>query len=202
MRSISRGVAVLAVLVCAPAAFAQQTRVDRAFTATGASCDQVTWSGQALRQYPNIASACRDVMERDGNYYVLFEGEVRRVADRGRQVTVDFEGGDELTLTPPENLSIFIDGRRTSPRQLRPGDQLNFYVPQQQLVATFFAGEPATAQPQEVPIEEPADRYAAADSDFQGNMPDTAGELPLAALAGLLLVGLGAALTTYRLTRS
>lgn len=199
MRSISRGVAVLAVLVCVPAAFAQQTRVDRAFTATGESCDQVTWSDQALEQYPNLASACRDVMERDGTYYVLFEGEVRRVSDRGRQVTVDFEGGDELTLTPPENLSIFMNGRRTSARQLRPGDQLNFYVPQQQLVATFFDGEAETAPAQEVPIEESEGSYAAADMDYGSDMPDTAGELPLAAIAGLLLVGLGAALTVVRL---
>src|SRR5690606_32479604 len=63
----------------AASAFAQRD-VDAAFTATGESCDEVTWSEEALEQYPNIASACREVMERDGEYFVRFEGEVRRVA--------------------------------------------------------------------------------------------------------------------------
>src|SRR5690606_6210368 len=55
-------------------AFAQRN-VDAAFTATGESCEEVTWSEEALERYPNIASACQEVMERDGDYYVRFEGE-------------------------------------------------------------------------------------------------------------------------------
>ena len=91
-----------------------QTSVDRAFSATGASCDQVTWSEEALEQYPRIASACREVTERDGKYFVRFEGEVERVRDRGRSITVDFREGDRLTLSPPENLAIYMAGQRTS----------------------------------------------------------------------------------------
>jgi len=124
-------------------AFAQRN-VDAAFTATGESCEEVTWSEEALERYPNIASACQEVMERDGDYYVRFEGEVRRVADRGGRVTIAFQGGDTLTLTPPESLSLTIDGRQRAPRDLRPGDELTFYVPQAQLAAAFFAGQPET----------------------------------------------------------
>ena len=113
-----------------------------AFTATGASCGEVTWSEEALEQYPSIASACQEVMERDGEYYVRFEGEVRRVSNRGGRVTIAFEEGDTLTLTPPENLNLTIDGRQRAPRDLRPGDELSFYVPENQLTATFFAGQP------------------------------------------------------------
>jgi len=179
-----------------------QTSVDRAFTATGTSCDQVTWSEQALDQYPHIASACREVMERDGKYFVRFEGEVERVRDRGRAITVNFREGDRVTLSPPENLSIYMDGRRTSAANLRPGDQLNFYIPQDQLVATFFEGEPETATAQEVPITaEPEETFARAEPESQSRLPGTASSLPMLGFAGLILLVLGAGLSIRRLTR-
>ncbi|HLU05059.1 MAG TPA: hypothetical protein VKZ91_00755 [Woeseiaceae bacterium] len=179
-----------------------QTSVDRAFSATGASCDQVTWSEEALEQYPRIASACREVTERDGKYFVRFEGEVDRVRDRGRSITVDFREGDRLTISPPDNLSIFIDGRRTSAANLRPGDQLNFYIPQDQLVATFFDDESETATAQEAPITpEPEETLARTEPQSQSRLPGTASPLPLLGFAGLILLVLGAALTIRRLTR-
>jgi LPXTG-motif cell wall-anchored protein len=177
-----------------------------AFTATGLSCDQVTWTEEALRSYPRITSACRDVLERDGTYFVKFEGEVRQVADQGRQISIDFLDGDRLTLMPPENLSIVIDGRQTAPRDLRRGDQLSFYIPQNQLVATFFAGQPETAPAQTVPIAPaPApeqEQVAAATPAERGVLPSTASTLPLFGAAGLILVALGAALTIRRRSRA
>ena len=175
-----------------------------AFTATGLSCDQVTWSAEALRAYPRIASACRDVLERDGTYFVRFEGEVQQVADRGQQITIDFVDGDRLTLTPPEDLSIVIDGRQTAPRNLRRGDQLRFYIPQDQLAATFFAGQPETAPAQIVPIAPAPDeeQVAAATPAERAVLPRTASTLPLFGAAGLILVALGAALTLRRRARA
>lgn len=196
--NLSRMIVLAGAVGLTSVAFAQQTRVDRAFTATGASCEEVNWSDEALERYPNIASACQEVLERDGTYYVRFEGEVERVGSRGREITVAFEEGDTLTLTPPENLSLYIDGRRTSPRELQPGDQLNFYVPQEQFVATFFAGEPETSPADEVPISEPEEEYVAADYQREDTLPGTAGKLPLLGLGGLLLVALAAAMALYR----
>src|SRR5690606_34519806 len=99
----------------------------------------------------------------------------------------------------PEDMSLYIDGRQRSPRDLAPGDRLNFYVPQDQLVATFFAGEPQSAPAEQAPIRapEPEERYAATEFD-QDRLPQTASALPFAALAGMLLVVLGAALTAWR----
>lgn len=200
---------LLSITLAASAAALSQSKVDRAFTATGASCDQVTWSQSALAQYPRIAEACQEVLQRDGKYYVKFQGEVRRVADRGRQVTIDFEGGDRLTLTPPENLRIYINGRATPVSQLRPGDQLNFYVPQDQLAASFFAGEDVqTAQAQEVPIEPaPPERMAAADPQTETTsppedteLPRTAGTLPWLGVGGGALLALGLGLSIRRRT--
>lgn len=181
-------------------------RSDPAFTATGESCEDVTWSAEALERYPNIASACQEVMQRDDQYFVRFAGEVRRVADRGSRVTIAFEGGDTLTLTPPENLALTIDGRERQPRDLLPGDELTFYVPQDQLAATFFAGQPETSEPQEVPISPTTDTtddlLAQADDveleSEQPTLPRTAGFLPFFGVGGLALLGLGATLTLWR----
>jgi hypothetical protein len=191
-------------------AFAQRIP-DPAFTATGQRCSDVTWSEEALARYPNIASACRDVLERDGRYYVRFEGEVRRVEQQGQRVTIDFVEGDTLTLTPPENMTLTIDGRMRSARDLRPGDDLTFYVPEHQLTAAFFAGEPQTSEPQEVPIsppeEAPRDVLAQAEPEPQQpaqprTLPRTAGPLPLAGAAGLAMLGLGGLLTAVRRLRA
>lgn len=189
-------------LVFSTAALAQRG-ADPAFTATGERCEDVTWSEEALERYPNIASACREVMERDGNYYVRFEGVVRRVADRGNRITIDFEGGDTLTLMPPENLSLTIDGRQRSPRDLLPGDELTFYVPQDQLTATFFAGQPETAEPQEVEIEEEEITLAQADDieTEEPELPRTAGFLPLFGVGGIVLTSFGALMTLRRRLR-
>lgn len=193
----------IAVGFAATAAFGQQNRIERAFNATGTECDDVTWSEEALEQYPNLASACREVMQRDGKYYVRFEGEVQRVTDRGRQVTVDFRDGDTLTLTPPEDMTVTINNRETPVRNLRPGDDLTFFVPQDQLAASFFAGQPQTGQERVIPItpvEEERPLSAAAQPD-RGQLPRTAGPLPLIGAAGFGLLVLGAGLTTVRRLR-
>ena len=195
---------VSALTLAASATVFAQNRVDRAFTATGESCDQVTWSQEALQNYPRIASACQEVVQRDGTYYVRFEGEVRRVADRGREVTINFRNGDRLTLNPPENMSLFIDGRQTRVTDLRPGDELNFYVPQNQLAASFYAGEPDATAPQPVPITPAAPEEsvaAAATPSRTGQLPRTASMLPMLGFAGVILAGLGAVLTTRRRSR-
>jgi hypothetical protein len=149
-------------------------------------------------------------MQRDGKYFVRFDGEVRSVTNRGQQVTVDFRDGDLLTLTPPDNLNLTINDKPTEPRDLLPGDKLRFYIPQDQLAAIFFAGQPETAPQQVVPITTvvaaapapaPAAQVAAA-APAPRALPGTASQLPVSALVGMLLALLGAALTFRRMTRT
>jgi hypothetical protein len=192
-----------AIALAASATVFAQSRGGPAFTATGTRCSDVTWSEQARAAYPRIASACREVVQRDGKYYVRFEGEVVRVADRGQQLTIDFRDGDRLTLTPPENLSISINDRQTTARDLRPGDELRFYVPQDQLAAAFFAGQPETAPVQTVPIAPAAREPVLAQNQPTPAraLPRTASLLPLTGAAGLLFALLGLAMTARRRMR-
>ncbi len=146
------GVAAIALAFSLPA-FGQGGS-DRPFTATGNTCSTVTWSQDALQKYPTIGAACQDVLQRDGKSYVKFTGEVVTVADAGRKLTIDFKGGGVFTVSAPENINVSINKQRTRVRDLRRGDQLSFYIPQDRLtVLDVFDGDAATAAVQELPIE-------------------------------------------------
>lgn len=183
--------AAIAMLLVSGTA-AAQSAVDRAFTTTSNKCEDITWSNDALQQYPKIADACQEVMERDGKYYVKFEGTVRRV--RGQDVTVNFKGGsDELTLTPPENMSLYIDGRERTVRSLQRGDELTFYVPQDEVAAP---PTPALVGVTIIPIARirvaQATPAGAEEPDAGApEMPRTASALPLIGLSGVVLMILG-----------
>lgn len=191
-----------AMAIAASAAWGQSTS-NNAFTATGSSCDQVTWSDEALAKYPHIASACQEVVNRDGKYFAKFEGEIRRIAKGGREITLDFKGGESLKLTPSEGMSVDVGGKKTPIHDLRPGSVLNFFVPQDQLAAQFPEGTrvsvpiPMSAsEPQQVAALVPHTTMSAS----APKMPKTASELPAVGLLGSMLVALGAVLTICRRT--
>jgi hypothetical protein len=155
---------------------------DRPFTATGNTCSTVTWSQDALQKYPTIGAACQDVLQRDGKSYVKFTGEVVGVADGGRKLTIDFKGGGVFTVSAPENMNVSINKQRTRVRDLRRGDQLSFYIPQDRLtVVDVFDGDAATAAVQELPIEPtapPPEPVAAAPAPQAAQAPPSAQAAP------------------------
>ncbi len=183
------------------AAFAQGD-TDRAFTATGTRCEDVTWSQDSLAKYPRIASACQGVTERNGKYYVKFQGRVERLTNAGRTLTIQFKDGDRVTVTPPRDMSVDISGTKTPMHHLERGTLLTFYVPQDQLAAEF-APENALEvtpplkisppEPQRVALVPHATMGAAAPA-----LPKTASPLPALGLCGVLLAALGALLTMMR----
>lgn len=186
-----------AISLVAAAALAQ-TSVDRSFTTTSKNCNGVNWSAEALKAYPNIASACQAVEERNGKTYVKFEGRVERNINRGEQIAINFRDGDTMTLSPPANTQLYVNGKKTPVADLQRGDQLNFYVPEDQFVAQVHEETPT--QYVVVPIvyreviREPAPQQAA-------SLPHTAGDVPLFALGGFMLLGMGAGLTIVRLRK-
>jgi hypothetical protein len=179
------GVAALALAFWLPA-FGQS---GGPFTATGNTCSTVTWSQDALQKYPTIGAACQDVLQRGGKSYVKFTGEVVGVADGGRKLTIDFKGGGVFTVSTPENMNVSINKQRTRVRDLRRGDQLSFYIPQDRLtVVDVFDGDAATAAVQELPIEPtppPPEPVAAAPAPqaTQAPRPAQAAPAPQAAQA-------------------
>ena len=185
--------AATCLVVCASAA--AQTKVDRSFTAVSKDCSGIQWSEQATDTYPTISSACQGVEERNGKTYVKFQGKVKRNVNKGEQLVVNFKDGGEVTLSPPPETHLYVNGKRTPVADLQRGDDLNFYIAEDRLVAQIPETESTTTRLVMVPIvvRESEERMAA--------LPSTASPLPLVALSGLLSLGLGALLTLYRRRR-
>lgn len=189
-------IAVVCVLSCMTSAALAQTSVDRSFKATSQDCSGVQWSRETLRSYPNIGSACQAVEQRSGKTYVKFAGTLTRNADRGKQLTIDFKDGGTITLSPPPDTHLYVNGRRTPVADLQRGTDLNFYVAEDRLAAQFPESDTVTTQYVVVPIvvREQAEQVAA-------TLPATASSLPLLAMYGFMMLGLGAVLTLRRRRR-
>ena len=182
------------LIACASAA--AQTSVDRSFNAVSKDCSGIQWSERALAMYPTIGSACQGVEERNGKTYVKFEGKVKKNVNRGEQLVVNFKDGGEVTLSPPAETNFYVNGKRTPVANLQRGDDLNFYISEDRLVAQVPETEVQTARLVVVPIvarEQEPERMA--------SLPSTASPLPLLALGGMLTLGFGGLLTLYRRRR-
>lgn len=197
---------IATLCLLATASFAQ-TSVDRAFEPSPRDCSDVRWSQQTLEAIPRIAGACRAVEQRNGKSYVKLSGKVQDVVTGGRRVIVDFDHGGSLAFTPSPHTKLYLDGERTDFADLRPGTELNFYIPEDRLQAelqpdiqrAFFILLPLEVQP--------AQRMAA-DARTPGQLPrpgaltpaalpTTASMWPALALIGVSLLLLAVGLTLY-----
>jgi LPXTG-motif cell wall-anchored protein len=179
--------------------------VDRSFEAVSKDCSGIRWSQKALAAYPTIAAACEGVQQRDGKTYVKFTGTVKRNVNRGERLVVDFNEGGEITLTPPRETKLYVNNKPATVAELRPGDELNFYIAEDRLAAQFpqtEAMEIQTARLVIVPIMigEPAQSERMAER-MAATLPSTASSLPLLAVGGVALIGVGVLLTLYRRRR-
>ena len=189
---------VAAAALAAAAGVNAQSSVDKAFTATGSNCTQITWSPEMLARHPKIASACQEVLQKDGKAYVKFEGEVKKVSKGGTEVVMDMKGGDKLTLTPEADRTVMVGGRKVPVKSLRPGDKLTFYVPEDRLVAATI--ETPTSPVEEIAIAPPVvEQVAMTTTDY--SMPHTASSWPVLALGGLLALGFAGVMRARRTLR-
>jgi len=185
-----------AVALAAAAGVFAQTSVDKSFSASDTNdCTQINWAPEMLAKHPKIASACQEVMHRDGRTYVKFEGEVKKVAKGGTEVVMDMKGGDRITLNPDPNKILYIGGNKVKVKNLKPGDELTFYVPDGRVVAAVM--ETPTAPVEEIPISQaPMTQVAMTETTY--DMPKTASSWPLLALFGAMAIGLAGVLRARR----
>ncbi|MHB1870272.1 MAG: LPXTG cell wall anchor domain-containing protein [Steroidobacteraceae bacterium] len=180
-----------------------QTPTDRTFSATGTNCTDVSWSAQTLARYPRIAESCQSVMQRDGKYFVVFSGTVTRVARHGRELTVQFKDGDRITLNPPSDMMVDLAGTMTPAREMQSGQELTFYVPQDQFVAEVPQGDNVSAP---IPIaqtepQESANSESTSTEPQPAELPRTGTEVGVLAVGGLAFLLAGAGLTVTRRRR-
>ena len=185
-----------AFALAAAAGVNAQSSVDKSFTASGSTCADINWSPEMLAKHPKIGSACQEVMQRNGTTYVRFDGTVTKVAKGGSEVTMDMKGGDKLVLNPDPNRSVYIGGKKTPVKSLRPGDSLTFYVPEGRVVAAVM--ETPEAPVEEIPIGPPVVEQMAMTTTTYEDLPKTASSWPLAGLLGALSIGFALVMRTRR----
>jgi MYXO-CTERM domain-containing protein len=198
MNTRAKIIAAAFALAAAAGVNAQNSSVDKAFTANGTNCLEIVWSQETLAKAPKIGSACQEVVQKDGKTYVRFDGEVKKVSKGGTEVVMAMKGGNTITLNPPEGRTVYVGGKKTPVKSLRPGDTLTFYIPEDRLTAEVM--ETPTSPMEEIPIAEPSvESVAMTSTDY--SMPKTASNWPLLALFGALALGLAATLRTRRSLR-
>jgi hypothetical protein len=193
MKTRAKIIAAALALAAAAGVYAQSS-VDRSFTANGQNCLEINWSAEMLAKHPKIASACQEVLQRDGKTYVKFEGEIKKVAKQGTEVVMAMKGGDTITLNPQPGRTVYVGGKKTPVKSLRPGDTLTFYIVEDRVAAQIM--ETPTAPVEEVaivPDPAPVEQVA-----MNSEMPRTASSWPLIALFGVLAIGLAGVLRARR----
>lgn len=174
-----------------------------------ASCNEVDWHRNLLRDYPWVVEACHEAIIVDGKKYARFEAEFQEFHRNDGAITSNFKNNrgrslGSVRLMPGDDQHVLLDGRETQFSQLRRGQTLNFYAPEDMYGFTTEPGAPATelVQIAEPAAEErPARRVAEAPpatTERPERLPATAGPLPIIALGGLLSLLGGFTLTMRR----
>jgi LPXTG-motif cell wall-anchored protein len=148
---------------------------------TALSCSDFRPTEEALERFPNLIGACEGIVERDGELFGLFRGEVRRV--RGSQMTVYLPSTDKtFTIRPDASTRVIVDGRKVRPTDLATGSEFRIY-----LSVNEFA-KPDIEEVAFVTEEDVLIQVAVASAPV---LPTTASSWPAVALGGLLLLGSG-----------
>ncbi len=215
--------ATLIGVVCAGAAAAQQasdggSNLPQPRT-EAASCAEVAWEKELLALHPRIGDGCQEVVVSEGLKWARFEAELVRTYGDGR-VTLDFKDRqgrsiEQVTVLPARSQRVTIEGRTYQFRDLPDHQELNVYLPEGIFAVAIEPGAPPD-QLAEIVLEPAVRRVQVAQEPTQITagpllaqvnptpgrapqaLPNTAGPLPLFALAGLLSVLGGLGLTIRR----
>jgi hypothetical protein len=185
---LSLGSLVLALIPAA--ALAQQPQI----------CQRVEFSAQVLERFPNIRSACLDVISRDGQQFAVVKADLVRATARRMTVRVKLPDGtrsEPLGINVAPNARVNINGRMTPLSEVAIGQELSAYIHVSDPGIALASEEPGPVEFTPVTAEpEPEPTVAAAEPAPE--MPKTATRLPMVGAIGLVLLALGAGIAVVR----
>jgi hypothetical protein len=133
MRTAMFGVALMASL---SVAWAQPINPDRM---TKVACSDLHFSAAFLQRYPQAPAACIDARQaQDGTRWAKFHARVfLNSSDRTTVNLLNANGDLKTTFSfrPRAGATIQLNGRNTRITSLRPGDELDFWVPESKMTA-------------------------------------------------------------------
>jgi hypothetical protein len=165
-----------------------------------AACERVQFSEEVLARFPNVRQACLDVINKDGQDYVVVKADLVRATSRRMTVRIKRPDGsysDPVGINIKPNARLNVDGKMVGIQDVAVGQELTAYVhvtdPGIALASDVEVVEftPVPATPEAAP--EPAAQVAATPE-----MPTTATRLPLAGAIGIILLALGAGISLLR----
>ncbi len=184
-----RKIALAGVLLVAAVAQPAMAQTD---VATTASCDSIVFGDRVLSQLPNANDYCLEVALKDGKLFAHFESEFVRKS--GSNVVLRFKRpdgtfSDSITISPPEDTRVNIDGRNYRIRDLNRGDTIDIWLPHDRFeVAVYETEEEFVAAP--VPTTYPA-TVVEEEVEEEEMLPATASFMPLVGLLGALFATIG-----------
>jgi hypothetical protein len=103
------------------------------------ACMAIKWNAKFLKDHPNAPAGCQEVDTRDGVKYAKFSGTVKSVSNGEATVAMKNVAGTErgsIKVDVSGDKMIMINGKQTKASDVKPGDNLNFYVKEGDFGAT------------------------------------------------------------------
>ena len=165
-------------------------------SASDLTCNDITFSAEALAAYEFMDKACLEMVERDGVTYAKMTARI--VAQTGGGTTVryrhaDGEFGPSHRSNAPESFEAMIDGKAIKIKDLPVRQEVNVYVGSQYWESNAAIGEMV----EEAIVEEMVEEEMV-EEEMEAELPTTAGPLPWLALFGSLFLLIGGALRLSR----
>jgi hypothetical protein len=95
------------------------------------ACMAIKWNAKFLKDHPNAPAGCQEVDTRDGVKYAKFSGTVKSVSGGEATVAMKNVAGTErgsIKVDVSGDKMITINGKQQKAADVKPGDNLNFYV--------------------------------------------------------------------------
>lgn len=148
--------------------------------ALAADCSDVEWHQDVLAQYPSVANACQEVVERDGKQYVKLKAEFIRYREPHKAMLDVYEADgskQRQTVSLKPNATVNAGGNMVGWDALPKGYELEFYVPSDR-----FEVDEVTMVTPVAPVEPSPEPEV---------LPKTASWVPALGMLGVVFLGLG-----------
>lgn len=106
-------------------------------------CSALKFSEAFLTRYPKAPAACLEAREHDGKRYAKFDAKVYITGPEITTVNLVNSKGDVVdtfSLKPGPEQKIKINGKDTKFRDLRVGEKITFWVPEDRMEAAELPG--------------------------------------------------------------
>ncbi|MHB8446561.1 MAG: hypothetical protein ACYC7G_10060 [Rudaea sp.] len=171
------------------------------------SCANFDWNADMAREHPRVVKACQEVVVVNGVSWARLSAGFTSVDNDG---TVNFNIHDKqnrnveaVTIVPRAGQVAYINDHPMAFNRLHTSDTINLYVPAGQYGYATQPGAPAdelatAASTTPPPVAASTETALADNTPPPAMLPQTASDIPLLALGGLISLCGGLALTLRR----